>query len=74
MMLAISVDFIWKADTYVALCTTDGFDVNVESLVREDGQVPDELDWDMIEIVEKMAIAFWMDSMSTTDQLSALDH
>jgi hypothetical protein len=74
MMLAISVDFIWKGDTYVALCTTDGFDVNVESLVRDDGQVPDQLDWDMIEIVEKMAIAFWMDEQATCDNFSSLDH
>lgn len=72
-MLRITVDFLWHGDILIATVETDGYNMNVESITSEDGEVPSGLDWDMIEVIEKLAVCFWMDEQATF-QLSTETH
>lgn len=63
--LHFTIDFLWQGDILIATVETDGYNTNVESITSEDGEVPSGLDWDMIEVIEKLAVCFWMDEQAT---------
>lgn len=64
-MIALTFTYLYKGDVFVASVVTDGQTAYVEEILDEDGNVPDELDWSIIEELEDFAICLWMDEQST---------
>lgn len=64
-MLRVTIDFLWHGDICVATALTDGSVTNVESITLEDGEVPSDLGWDMIQAIEMLAVCTWMDEQAT---------
>lgn len=64
-MIRVTIDFLWHGDICIASAMTDGYTTNVESITMENGEVPSGLDWDMIQVIEMLAVCTWMDEQTT---------
>ena len=64
-MIEFRIDFLWQGEECLALALTDGEKVKVLEILDSDGEVPVELDWDMIQTIETLARCFWMDEQAT---------
>jgi len=64
-MIEFRIDFLWQGEACLAIALTDGEKVEVVEILDSDGEVPVELDWDMIQTIETLARCFWMDEQAT---------
>lgn len=64
-MLEITFTYLYRGDVYLASVWTDGGKASVQEVLDESGNVPDELDWDIITELEKFAVCLWMDEQAT---------
>lgn len=61
----VTFSFLWDGDTYLATVLTNGEATTVNAITDEEGNVSSKTDWDMIEMVELLAVCLWMDEQAT---------
>lgn len=64
-MLEITFTYLARGDVYLASVITNGNAASVQEILDEDGNVPDDIDWDIITELEQFARCLWMDSQAT---------
>lgn len=64
-MINFRIEFIWHGDSLTANVDTNGSICHVYSIEDDFGNVPDAVDWDMIQTIETLAICFYMDEQAT---------